>query len=48
MQDNPLLLRLKEMETLEKLAEKVDKISLSAGEKGAFDALLTDLVRLKA
>jgi len=28
MENNPLLVRLKELETLEKIAEKVDKITV--------------------
>ena len=48
MEDNPLLLRLKELESLERLVEKVGKIDLHAGEHEGFDALLTRLVRLKA
>jgi len=48
MEDNPLLLRLKELESIERLVEKVGKIDLHAGKGQGFDALLTDLVRLKA
>ncbi len=48
MEENPLLLRLKELESLEKLVEKVGRIDLHAGDSGGFDALLTKLVRLKA
>ena len=48
MEGNPLLLRLKELESLERLVEKVGKIDLHAGEHEGFDALLTRLVRLKA
>ena len=43
LEGNPLLVRLKELETLEKVAEKVDKISV-----GGFDGLLQDLVTLKS
>jgi regulator of protease activity HflC (stomatin/prohibitin superfamily) len=43
MEDNPLLVRLKELETLEKIAEKVEKITVTGG----FDALLSDLVTLR-
>ena len=32
MEDNPLLLRLKELESLERLVEKVGRIDLHAGE----------------
>jgi regulator of protease activity HflC (stomatin/prohibitin superfamily) len=48
MEDNPLLLRLKELETLERLVEKVGRIDLHAGEGRGLDALLTGLVRMKA
>lgn len=41
MEGNPLLVRLKELETLEKVAEKVDKITVSG-----FDSLLQELVTL--
>jgi regulator of protease activity HflC (stomatin/prohibitin superfamily) len=48
MEENPLLLRLKELESLERLVEKVGRIDLHAGDGQGFDALLTRLVRLKA
>ena len=48
MEENPLLLRLKELESLERLVEKVGRIDLHAGEGQGFDALLSRLVRLKA
>ena len=48
MEDNPLLLRLKELESLERLVEKVGRIDLHAGEGAGLDALITKLVRLKA
>jgi len=48
MEENPLLLRLKELESLERLVEKVGRIDLHAGEGAGLDALLTRLVRLKA
>jgi hypothetical protein len=44
MEENPLLLRLKE---LERLVEKVGRIDLHAGDGRGLDALLTKLVRLK-
>ena len=47
MEDNPLLLRLKELESLERLVEKVGRIDLHAGEGQGLDALLDRLVRLK-
>ncbi len=47
MEDNPLLLRLKELEALEKLVEKVGRIDLHAGNgSGGFDALLSNLYSL--
>lgn len=47
MEDNPLLLRLKELEALEKLVEKVGRIDLHTGAGGGgFDALLENLFRL--
>lgn len=47
LEDNPLLLRLKELEALEKLVEKVGRIDLHAGAgAGGFDALLQNLYRL--
>src|SRR5579883_417772 len=45
MEENPLLLRLKELESL---VEKVGRIDLHAGEGQGLDALLTRLVRIKA
>ncbi len=47
MEDNPLLLRLKELEALERLVEKVGRIDLHAGEgAGGLQALLSNLYRL--
>ncbi|MBI1648682.1 slipin family protein [Hyphomicrobium sulfonivorans] len=49
MEDNPLLLRLKELEALEKLVEKVGRIDLHTGGNGGgagLDALLQNLYRL--
>ena len=47
MDDNPLLLRLKELEALEKLVEKGGRIELHAGAgSGGFDALLQNLYKL--
>jgi regulator of protease activity HflC (stomatin/prohibitin superfamily) len=48
MEENPLLLRLKELESLERLVEKVGRIDLHAGEGAGLDALITKLVRIKA
>lgn len=44
MEDNPLLVRLKELETLEKVAEKVDRITIHGG----FDTLLQRLITIGA
>ncbi|MFA5899362.1 MAG: slipin family protein [Hyphomicrobium sp.] len=47
LEDNPLLLRLKELEALEKLVEKVGRIDLHTGSgAGGFNALLQNLYRL--
>jgi regulator of protease activity HflC (stomatin/prohibitin superfamily) len=47
MDDNPLLLRLKELEALEKLVEKVGRIDLHTGGGAAgFEALLKNLYRI--
>jgi len=48
MEDNPLLLRLKELEALERLVEKVGRIDLHTGEKGGLDALLKNLYKLSS
>jgi hypothetical protein len=46
--DVELLLRLKELEALEKLVEKVGRIDLHAGAgAGGFDALLQNLYSLR-
>jgi regulator of protease activity HflC (stomatin/prohibitin superfamily) len=47
MEENPLLLRFKELESLERPVEKVGRIDLHAGDGQGFDALLNKLVRLK-
>jgi SPFH domain / Band 7 family len=48
MDDNPLLLRLKELEALEKLVEKVGRIDLHAGQGASgFDALLSGLYTMR-
>jgi regulator of protease activity HflC (stomatin/prohibitin superfamily) len=44
MEDNPLLVRLKELETLEKIAEKVERITVVGG----MNALLERTVTLRA
>ncbi|HML41747.1 MAG: slipin family protein [Hyphomicrobium zavarzinii] len=47
MENNPLLLRLKELEALEKLVEKVGRIDLHTGAgAGGFEALLSNLYKL--
>lgn len=43
MDENPTLLRLKELETLEKVTEKVDKLTVFGGLEG----LLKDVVRIQ-
>src|SRR5512134_2053069 len=43
MEDNPVALRLKELETLEKVTEKIDKISVFGG----LDGVLKDLVKIR-
>jgi regulator of protease activity HflC (stomatin/prohibitin superfamily) len=44
MEDNPIALRLKELETLERVAERIDKISVFGG----LDQVLNGLVKIKA
>ncbi len=49
MEENKLLLRLKELESLEKLVEKVGRIDLhAAGEGKGLEAILTSLFRFDA
>ncbi|MDO5652770.1 MAG: slipin family protein [Brachymonas sp.] len=43
MEDNPIALRLKELETLERVAERIDKISVFGG----LDQVLNGLVKLR-
>ncbi|GMU69284.1 MAG: hypothetical protein AMXMBFR37_16160 [Steroidobacteraceae bacterium] len=43
MDENPTLLRLKELETLEKVTEKVDKLTVFGGLEG----VLKDVVRIQ-
>jgi regulator of protease activity HflC (stomatin/prohibitin superfamily) len=43
MEDNPVALRMKELETLERVAERIDKISVFGG----LDQVLNGLVKLK-
>jgi regulator of protease activity HflC (stomatin/prohibitin superfamily) len=42
MEDNPVALRLKELEVLERIAEKIDRIQVNGG----LDNILTDLIRI--
>jgi hypothetical protein len=44
MDENPTLLRLKELETLEKVTEKIDKLTVFGG----LDGVLKDVVRIRA
>ena len=46
MADNPLLLRLKELEALERLVEKVGRIDLHTGERGGLESLIRKLYSL--
>ncbi len=43
MEDNPVALRLKELEVLERIAEKIDRIQVNGG----LDNVLTDLISIK-
>jgi hypothetical protein len=43
MDENPTLLRLKELETLEKVTEKIDKLTVFGG----LDGVLKDVVRIQ-
>lgn len=43
MEDNPIALRLKELEVLERIAEKIDRINVN----GSLDSILTELIRLQ-
>jgi regulator of protease activity HflC (stomatin/prohibitin superfamily) len=43
MEDSPIALRLKELETLEKVTEKIDKISVFGG----LDGILKDLIKIR-
>ncbi len=42
MEDNPVALRLKELEVLERIAEKIDRIQVN----GSLDSILTELIRI--
>jgi regulator of protease activity HflC (stomatin/prohibitin superfamily) len=41
MEDNPILVRLKELETLEKLVEKVDHLTVTGGFEGLLENLIS-------
>lgn len=43
MEDNPVALRLKELEVLERIAEKIEHINVN----GSLDSILTELIRIK-
>ncbi len=43
MEDNPVALRLKELEVLERIAEKIEHINVNGG----LDSILTELIRIK-
>jgi regulator of protease activity HflC (stomatin/prohibitin superfamily) len=42
MEDNPIALRLKELEVLERIAEKIDRIQVN----GSLDSILTELIQI--
>jgi len=42
MDENPTLLRLKELETLEKVTEKIDKLTVF----GSLEGVMKDVVRI--
>ncbi|AKG23724.1 slipin family protein [Calothrix sp. 336/3] len=42
MEDNPVALRLKELEILERIADKIEKIQVN----GSLDSIMTDLIRI--
>ena len=45
--DNPTLLRLKELEALERVTEKVGAITVHAGAEEGLNAIVNRLVRLR-
>ena len=47
MEDNPTLMRLKELETLERITEKIGRIDVMASNGEGLDAVLDRLVHLK-
>ncbi len=48
MEDNPILLRLKELESLERITEKIGRIDVHASSGEGLNAVLDKLVTLKA
>ena len=47
MEDNPTLLRLKELESLERVTEKIGRIDVHAGNGQGLNAILDGLVNLR-
>jgi len=47
MEDNPILIRLKELETLERVTEKIGRIDVHASSGEGLNAVLDRLVHLK-
>ncbi len=45
MDENPTLMRLKELETLERLVEKIGKVDLHASDGSGLEAMLRNLIR---
>ena len=43
MENNPVALRLKELEVLERIADKIDRITVNGG----LEHILTDLIHLE-
>ena len=43
MENNPMLLRLKELEALEQVTQRIDRISVYGG----LDGVLNDLIKLR-
>jgi hypothetical protein len=42
MEDNPIALRLKDLEILERIAEKIEHININGG----LDSILTEVIRI--
>jgi regulator of protease activity HflC (stomatin/prohibitin superfamily) len=47
MEDNPTLMRLKELETLEKVVEKVEHLNVYSGLEGTLKDIITNTTKLK-